>query len=509
MVSCPMTPVRLESVAYRGARWSGDPVWRLDFSKVGKLVDTDSLERWRCHEVLSEGRKVRWTLPIDGGRVIYLRSSEKSVTIWENDKIITIEGDADGVLLDVSRARISGRLFTTCNLDRAVRLAGEGKIDLFSDMTICNGVAFQPFGDISMTKDDWSNLGFTPPAGLRPALDTRGEIKDSSGKYICLPYQDLEMGEVACPSLWDHYVDSCHSGVYFSQMVVEKLVCSGATAGWPGGTMISPHPDFVEGVPYRRAATEINTAGPGMASLASAVWLKGIQYFSFDPLVADRGSEVRIKWRMGGSRVDGVFAEAGKYLEAREMRRTHYVTPHTKAIRVWQNGKGRPEAGPCVLAPSSGGGGGAYTPRPCKLERERLVAKYGKKAVPRNFNRYTESQISRKSEILKRVGEGSWAYVPGGEDGERHIELGYRGQGQAAPLGWRILRQILEVGDIESDPMGDGLYARLVAREEIFSGGYLRRLVRVMTRDGWGFMIKEITTDAEGLRKSLITMAVS
>jgi hypothetical protein len=57
--------------------------------------------------------------------------------------------------------------------------------------------------------------------------------------------------------------------------------------------------------------------------------------------------------------------------------------------------------------------------------------------------------------------------------------------------------------------MGCGVYARLLDGEEVLESGYLRRIVSLLERDGWGFLLGSITENPDRLRRALLTMALS
>lgn len=499
-----MVTASLDAFGHRCRHWGRGRLWRLDFDKITNAVQGGGLEALGSGGGLPHGPKVRWILPRDQRRVVFL--SGVAVAVGLDNQDVSVEAVSTDVFLDAEGEDGAGRVYTSANFDGVAPLAREGKVSLLHGLHIFRGNAFQRFIDKAMTDADWSRLGFTPPRENRAALDSCVWGKHEDGRYLCLPHTVLEDAAAACPSLWSNFVDSCHAGAYFSKMVVERAVHTGPAAGWPTGCVILPHPEFIEGAPYRRADSRLQTSRTGSARLASAVWHKGAQYLSFDPMAVAGGTEISARWATRGGWESGVFSDPGKYGSAREIRRTHYVPPRTRTVRVWANGAPCPEPHPCILSPE---GGGRYSKRPDKDERKRLVSKYGKEAVPRNFSKFTEGQISRKSELLKKTKEGRWVYVPPGGDGDGTVARGYSAMGETPSITWAVLRQIALPGDIESDPIDGGLYARLPTRDEMFEGDRLRRLLRIMERDGFDFLVREIVSNPDGLRKNLLTVAVS
>lgn len=478
----------------------------MDFARAKALAERGDLEHWKHTPGLGGGDRAQWRIPRDESRVVFLKSGEEGVDIVTQGGEVTIEARSSGVAFDREAGGVGGgRVYTSSHFDMLVELCLRGKISFAPGIHLCQGDGFQGFCDAGMDSRDWERLGFRPPGDNRPGLDISSGAKVDHAAHICLPHSSLEMAESGCPTMWNHFVDSSHLGAYFSRLEVGRLTHVGPTAGWPKGTIILPRPDFEDGVPYRRAHLTLQTCREGGGAGAGAVWHKGAQYLSFDPTTVAGGTEVRVKWKTSSGCVDGVFADAHKYEDAGRIRRTHYVPPRTNAVRFWGNGLVNPEPNPCILSPDSGA---KYAVRPCPRERERLVAKYGRGAVPRNFNKYTEEQVAKKSILLRRVGEGGWVHIPGGEDGDNAVKAGYKKLGRGG-LSWRILRQIAGPGDIESDPMGCGVYARLLDGEEVLESGYLRRIVSLLERDGWGFLLGSITENPDRLRRALLTMALS
>lgn len=496
--------MRIDGIGYRGG--TGGGIWRLDFARVIEVARRGELGKWAHSGGVEAGPRSLWTLPKDLQRVVFLSGGDIGLTVeWDGQNAV-VEAAACRVELDVEGVKPDKRVYTSSNFDAIVELAAKGGITLLPAVYSCRGIVFQQFVENWMTPGDWVRMGFSPAQLGRPALDLRGEPKYEDGRYICLPHSTLEEAGTACPTLWHHFVDSCWSGVYFSKLVVEHLVHSGPVAGWPESTVVIPHPEFIWGAPYRRAGAGLRTSKEGRAQLASAVWHKGAQYLSFDPLAVGAGVGIQARWRTPGGWDSGEFAAPNKYEDAREIRRTHYIPPRTRTVAVWVNGMDKPEPRPCVLSRS---GGARYSKRPDKSERRRLVSVYGKDSVPRNFNKYTEGQIAKKSELLRRVAEEGWVHVPSGADGGEVMGRTYNKRGGTSGVDWYILRQILRADEIQSDPFGDGVYSRLPSRDEIFAGDYLCKLVRIMEKGGWGFLVREIVVNPDRLRKNLLTMALS
>jgi len=319
-------------------------------------------------------------------------------------------------------------------------------------------------------------------------------------------YSELPLFEEASSTLWNNYVDSCHLGVYFSHVTLDKFVATGPLAGWQPGTIVKPHPEFLGDTPYRRHDARIEAVSEGYGE-ASAVWYRGVQYFSFDPLVVKQNCEFPVRWA-GLSNTDrALFVEIGKYSLGREVRRSYFVPPRTKQVRVWFRGNRRAEEGKFILSPAAGG---TYKLRPSRSEKSRLISKYGSRAVPQNFHKYTEEQIRRKAELLSRVEQGGWLYSPNNIDAEHHVREAYKSAGELSEVDWKALRQLAKPGDIEHDPTGEGLFIRIIPATEIFDDArYLLKAMKILERDGWGFFAAEVIRDASRVRKRLLTAAIT
>lgn len=453
-----------------------------------------------------EGQAIEWIAEDSANQIVYLTGDISTVQVRKTGGGTLVSASKDAVRFNRAGRLPEGPLPSTARLERLISLAEEGKVELHTELREHGGAVFQTFSDTGLGHDDWSLLGFFQPQNGRPALDIRGDNKGLSPRFICVPYGELDHAELACHSLWEHYVDSCHMGAYFTRLAVSHEVEKGVAAGWKPGTVILAHEDLVEGVPYRRADAPISARNGRGGFTASAVWHLNAQYFSFDPTAVSEGREFHARWKGSGGG-PSLCAPAGKYSPARDVRRTHFVPPRTKTYNVWPGGSRVPLADKCVKSP---GDDSPYVKRPAKGERDRLAGLYGRGAVPINFHKYTEGQIAKKSDLLSKVSAGTWVHIPDSSQGEACIQGAYRARGERPAISWHVLRQISGNGDIEQDPMGSGMFARLPTREEIFGNTpYFGRLIRVLRRDGMGFLVDEIAGNPEGLRKNLLTLAVS
>lgn len=400
--------------------------------------------------------------------------------------------------------------YTTGNTDNLLKLARRGSVRLLPPALPdpqSSGAFAQSFMDVSMSDQDWSDLGFIPPSLPRPALDIHGVSKNLQKDFICIPYGDLESVEKSCLGLWDNYVDSSREGVYFSKLQVSSVVWTGLTAGMSPGSTVVMSRDFAAGMPYRPAwlSVALNPCPPPPPRTHSVVFHRSGQYVSLDPSLETTSPEITVRWKALAGWESAVFASPGRYIPARELRRTHYVPPRAKTKMVWERGRPQHFAEKCLLSPSAGG---RYTPRPSRQKYRELVEKYGRSSVPRNFDKYSEPQIARKSRLQGLVATGEWVFLPSGQEPSPLIAAGYARLG-IKPLPWRSLRQIQVPGEVEVDPFGAGMYARLVPRQEVFrSKERMRKLARMMKVDGWDFVLEEVIAPDSELKKAVFSMVL-
>lgn len=398
--------------------------------------------------------------------------------------------------------------YSTSSIETLLKLASQGRVHLLPEASLATGGLVQSFLPGEMSIQEWSSLGFTPPTPHRPALDSRGWDKDLASRYICVSYQDLGTVEKSCSSLWKNYVDSSSKGVYFSKLEVSCLAESGITAGMAPGSTVTMSEDFLEGFPYRPTFNNLIVCPSPLTTPRqySVVSRPPGQYVGFDPSVIPSNLEINIRWKSLKNWEPGVFAKRGRYLPARDLRRTYYVTPHAKPKMVWFHGAPAPSLEKCLLSPEAGA---TYTLRPSKQEYKDLVRKYGPAAVPRNFNKYKESQIQKKSQLVSRTEDGEWIFVPTNQSPDEALINGFNRLGKK-PIPWRVLRQIHLPGEMERDPFGAGLYVYLVSRTELFSSPErMKKMSKIMKSDGWGFILEEVITGEPDLKRGLFAMVTS
>ncbi len=487
--------------------WPSQNAVRLDFEKLSRLMegveqDPDNIDPpvgWAA-----------WDVHASQDTIVFLKSKETAMRLYKKRGVGRVAVQADQVLGEFGVDNRTTRKFrySTSKIDKLLHLASLKKVGLLFGGRSHTGTFFQSFSDLKMDAEDWISLGFVPPISGRPALDTRGDAKGLTQEYICVSYDQLELLEGNCKRIWDSYIDSSYEGVFFSKLEVSRTVWSGVTAGMAEGSQIFMDSDFQAGLPYRPAWNKFE-ALPSEVSGArtySIVCYRNGQYVGFDPLCKPKPPELTIRWKSLTSSETGLFAAKGRYLPAKQIRSSYYVSPHTKARMVWEQGTHEPYGEKCLLSTEAGG---AYTPRPCKNQYRELVRKYGSRAVPRNFNKYKESQISRKSVLVKNVDKGEWVFVTSNADFDCAVAEGYRKIGKA-PLSWRILRQIHLPGETERDPFGNGLYARLVTREELLaSTERIKKMARTLKVDGWEFLLEEIMSDEARLKRALFTLVAT
>jgi hypothetical protein len=438
--------------------------------------------------------------------VVYVSNSGGVMEIGERDGELFARLRKDDLVFSSNETQcFSGAapyVYSSGNFRQLVELSKTGKVSLLGGMISHDGRNFQQFRDSGMTTSDWQKIGFRAPEDAGPALDSGGSGKGLAQRFVCVPYQYLPEILEHCEEPWGCFVDSSHEGVFFSSLRVLRESHNGFLAGIGAGSRITFSHDFTPGAPFRASWSGIRTAdGEALPQRDHqvALYLSG-QYISIDPHAKPFKEDIRARWMGNGRLESGVFAEAGKYSPARQIRRTHYVPPRLKPLAVWERGKGVLDS-KCVLDPSHGGD---YTPRPPRGQYSKLVEKYGRDAVPRNFQKYTEAQISKRSSLLKLVGDGTWVYIPdqqaaGGMDSVLRSAYDKNFPGQW--LSCRVLRMLDDGGGVERDPIRDGVFVRLITRREAFSDPKLtKKLMRAMSVDGWGFLTEEILSNQGQLR---------
>lgn len=491
--------------------WMSARALRIDFTRLATLART--LQVTIPEEELKAPPPTGWQIwPIEDSLdcILFIIDKTTPLGIFWQDSSPFLAIDPSLVALSVSPPThpIQKPIYSTSNVDVLLGIVVRSSATLLPKATTPSGIFVQYFTDNGMTDQDWFSLGFAPPTSTRPALDLRGDGKGLSQEYICVPHAELEVVEKSCSGLWNHYEDSSHEGVYFSKLEVTQTVWSGLTGGMAPGSTVVMSPDFREEYPYRPAWSSclLNPSATPHPKEYTVVFYRSGQYVSLDPQFFPVNPELTVRWKSLPSWESGFFVPKGRYLPARTVRRTHYVAPKARTKQVWEQGCPVPCSEKCLISPDAGG---SYTSRPSRQEYRDLVRKYGREAVPRNFNKYKESQIARKSQLTSCVASGGWVFVQTGQDPDVVARNGFMINGEK-PLPWRILRQIHLAGELEHDPLGNGMYARLVTRQELFtSPERMKKMNRMMRNEGWDFILEEVISGNSSLKGGVFAMMTS
>lgn len=500
-VSCRMPLVDLQQCTFPNSPWHCGAPRRVDFDRVARLVGEGEV---------GEGGTGTVEFVVDGelSKIVYVRAEAREAYLASGGGRPRLILSSEDILWQCEPALRDGLLHSSDRLGEVLRLAQNGKISLHPRCEMSEqGELVQFFQDAGMKDSDWQSLGFSPPTGNRPALDRGSGTKRTAFPCVRIPHPHLPDFESRCHDLWGSYVESDRNGALFREIMLVEGGGWDVAYGLPKGSLLTPASEFLEGELYVRTGDlprfKLVQRAPGARRVVSE---RGITYVSVDPLCASPENEIPARWKHLGRTENGVFAHPGRYAPIQELRSSHYIPPRTKTCRVWETGAREPVKDKCALAAVEG----RYVKRPPKGERKRLSRLYGAGAVPANFQQYTEVSFSQKSRLLQLVRSGDWVFIPNGGDGDAALAQGYEAKGLTPPISWRIHRCVAEAGDIETDPMGGGIFARLLPREEVYGNTvYFRKLVRQMRVDGWGFLAREILENSRKLRQNLLEMAIS
>jgi len=486
--------------------WTRPTSVRLDFARLATLANSALPPFPPPPPALPSSDSLILQITADSNKIVYVESQNTELSVFRTENQLFVSMPPSSVTFFSDPHPPCGWEYSTARIETLIKIVKEKRARMTSLVRSSEHAYSQGFVDCGMDLQDWQSLGFTPPTRTRPALDRHGREKGLMNKSVCVTYQHLDLVEESCSGgFWENYLDSCQDGVFFSRLVVSTPAWSGLTAGMSPGSEIVPSEDFESDLPYRPAWTDFRAnSGPLPPQRRyGVVFFRSGQYVGFDPSISPVSEEVNIRWKSLPSWQHGIFSPRGRYLPASQVRSTYYVSPRNKTKMVWEQGARSPIPSACLLSPSSGG---QYTPRPSKKEYRYLVEKYGRAAVPRNFNKYKEDQIKKRSRLMSYVADGEWVFVPDGASPDSVIGRAFALHG-SKPVPWRVLRNAHLPGEVERDPCGKGLYAKLVSREEIFTTPErMKKMAKMMKSEGWDFVLEEIALGSPALRRGVFSM---